>query len=249
MQAALERKQFNLKALDVDTTTRSVKIAIAELESIDRDNEVFSPTAFDKTIAERGPKGTNEVWHMTDHGWSLKSALSKFKELYKEGKYIVGVSQYRDTALWRDTVWPLYEAGDINQHSVGFRTVKSVESTNGEPRELLEVTLWEGSAVLWGANPHTPVLGLTKSAFKQEDVDDAISRYDKLIKAIKSGRFDDDDSLLTLELKRLQQFTIDLSRISTEPGEKSTQPVKAKDLVELIQMGSEIKNTVSGLFN
>ncbi|ACU61353.1 HK97 family phage prohead protease [Chitinophaga pinensis] len=248
MQSALERKQFNLKALDVDTKTRSVKIAIAELESVDRDNEIFSPTAFDKTIAERGPKGTNEVWHMADHGWSLNSALSKFKELYKEGKYIVGISDYRDTKLWRDTIWPLYEAGDINQHSVGFRTVKSISSEDGSPREILEVTLWEGSAVLWGANPYTPVMGITKSAFKQEDVDDAISRYDKLIKAVKSGRFEEDDSLLMLELKRLQQFTIDLSRISTQPEPGSTEPVKAKDLVEMIQLESELKNTVAGLF-
>lgn len=248
MQSALERKEYNLKALDVDTTSKSVKIAIAELESVDRDNEVFSPTAFDKTIRERGPKGTNEVWHMTDHGWSLQSALSKFKELYKEGKYIVGISEYRDTKLWRDTIWPLYEAGDINQHSVGFRTVKSIETDDGSPREILEVTLWEGSAVLWGANPYTPVLGMTKSAFKQEDIDNELARYDKLINAIKSGRFNEDTSLLTLELKRLQQFTIDLSRISTQPEQGSTEPGKAKDLVELIQMESEIKNTVAGLF-
>src|SRR5689334_17408068 len=117
MQAALERKVFDLKTLDVDAKTKSVKIAIAELESVDRDNDIFSVTAFDKTIKERGPLGSKEIWHMADHGWTLTSALSKFKELYKEGKYIVGISEYRDTALWRDTVWPLYEAGDINQHS------------------------------------------------------------------------------------------------------------------------------------
>lgn len=248
MQAALERKIFDLKTLDIDKATKSVKIAIAELESVDRDQDIFSNTAFDKTIKERGPSGTNEVWHMADHGYSLTSALSKFKELYKEGKYIVGISEYRDTKLWRDTIWPLYEAGDINQHSVGFRTVKSGQYSE-DVREITEAALWEGSAVLWGANPYTPTLGITKSLIKPEQIEAEIKRFDLLIKSIKTGRFEDDNSLLLLELKRLQQFTIDLSKNTTEPEEKSTQPDSAKDLIALIQMESEIKNTVSGLFN
>ena len=245
MQAALEQKQFNLKALDVDTQTKSVKIAIAELESVDRDNDVFSPTAFDKTIKERGPMGTNEIWHMADHGWTLTSALSKFKELYKEGKYIVGVSEYRDTALWRDTVWPLYEAGDINQHSVGFRTVKYSTRPDGV-REIIESALWEGSAVVHAANPYTPTFGVTKSALKPEQIESEIRRFDLLIKSIKSGRFDEDNSLLLLELKRLQQFTIDLSNNSTVPEEKTTQPDNAKELIDL---KTELQSITQGLFN
>lgn len=244
MKAALERKIFDLKTLDVDAKTKSVKIAIAELESVDRDNDIFSLTAFDKTIKERGPQGSKEIWHMADHGYSLKAALSKFKELYREGKYIVGVSEYRDTALWRDTVWPLYEAGDINQHSVGFRTVKSGQYSESV-REITEAALWEGSAVLWGANPYTPTLGVTKSALSTEQIECEIKRYDLLIKSIKEGRFDEDSSLLTLELKRLQQFTIDLTTISTQP-EKSTEPDSAK---ELIDIQAELTSTITGLFN
>lgn len=244
MQAALESKQFNLKALDIDTPTKRVKIAIAELESVDRDNDVFSTTAFDKTIKERGPQGTNEIWHMADHGYSLTSALSKFKELYKEGKYIVGVSEYRDTALWRDTVWPLYEAGDINQHSVGFRTVKFSKRADGV-REIQEAALWEGSAVLWGANPYTPTQGVFKSMTPDQQ-ESTIKRYDRLIKSIKEGRFDDDNSLLLLELKRLQQIMVDLTSDSTVPEEKSTQPDSAKEMIDL---GAELKNTITGLFN
>lgn len=245
MQAALERKVFDLKTLDVDAKTKSVKIAIAELESVDRDSDIFSTTAFDKTIKERGPQGTQEIWHMADHGYSLTSALSKFKELYRDGKYIVGVSEYRDTALWRDTIWPLYEAGDINQHSVGFRTVKSGQYSE-TVREITEAALWEGSAVLWGANPYTPTLGVSKSMIKPEQVEAEIKRFDLLIKSIKAGRFDEDNSLLLLELKRLQQFTIDLSNTSTVPEEESTQPDSAK---ELIDIGKEIKHAITGLFN
>lgn len=245
MKAVLERKEYNLKTLDIDTTSKSVKIAIAELESVDRDNDVFSTAAFDKTIKERGPQGSQEIWHMADHGYTLTSALSKFKELYREGKYVVGISEYRDTALWRDTVWPLYEAGDINQHSVGFRTVK-FSMRPDKVREIVEAQLWEGSAVLHGANPYTPTLGLMKSALTPDRIGAEIKRYDLLIKSIKAGRFDDDNSLLMLELKRLQQFTIDLTNTSTQPEEKSTEPDSAK---ELIDIQKEIKDTITGLFN
>ncbi len=37
-------------------------MAIAEMESIDRDGDVFDKSAFDKTIAERGPLGSNEIF-------------------------------------------------------------------------------------------------------------------------------------------------------------------------------------------
>lgn len=244
MVAAFERKIFNLKALDVDTNTKSVKVAIAELETVDRDNDVFSPTAFDKTIKERGPSGTNEIWHLVDHETSVRSALGKFKELYREGKYIVGVSQYKDSALWRDTVWPLYEAGDINQHSVGYTTMKSQKAKAGH-REITEAALWEGSAVLFAANPNTPTLGVTKSMNKQEAMDAYSKRFDLLIKSIKGGRFNEDNSLLIIELKQLQQILFDLSERTTEPEEKATQPDSVQ---ELIDIKSALNNTIQGLF-
>lgn len=248
MQAVFERKVFNLKALDVDSKTRTVKIAIASLGDVDLDKDVFSPTSFDKTIKERGPQGTKEIWHMIDHGYSITSALSKFSELYKEGNQIVGISPYRDTALWRDTVFPLYEVGDINQHSVGFRTIQSRDMGDGV-REIQEVQLWEGSAVLWGANPNTPSLGVTKSALTPEQMESEIRRFDLLIKSIKSGTFDDDNSLLLLELKRLQQFTIDLTKTTTEPEEKATQPDTVKDLLTMIHLETELKHSISKIFN
>jgi len=246
MQAAFEKKQFNLKALDVDTGTKSVKVAIAQLGSIDSDRDIFSSTAFDKTIAERGPKGNNSIWFLVDHNTSIKSALGKFSELYKDGDYIVGVGRYKeDHALWRDTVWPLYRDGDINQHSVGFTTIKSGQYAE-DVREITEVALWEGSAVLFGANPNTPTLDVTKSMNKTEQVEMYTKRFDLLIRSIKSGRFDDDNSLLLVELKQLQQILIDLSNNSTVPEEKSTQPDSVK---ELIDIENEIKHAITGLFN
>lgn len=245
MQAVYEKKYFDLKALDVDTPTKTVKVAIAELESIDRDDDAFTPTAFDKTIKERGPQGTNEIWFLTDHEASIKSALGKFNEVYKEGKYIVGVARYKqDHALWRDTVWPMYRDGDINQHSVGYTTVKSQKAKAGY-REITEAALWEGSAVLWGANRNTPTIAVIKSMNKQQQADYFGKRFDVLIKSIKAGRYEEDNSLLLIELKQLQQHLIDLSEGSTEPVMEATQPDSVQELIDL---KSEFKNTIQGLF-
>ena len=83
-------KQYNIKAvdasvMDADQSTRTVKVAFSQMGSIDRDNDIINSGAFTKTIKERGPKGSNQIWHLVDHNASLKSALGKPHELYEEG--------------------------------------------------------------------------------------------------------------------------------------------------------------------
>ena len=41
--------------------------------------------------------GTNEIWHLLDHTRTSFSALSKFEELGRQGKYIVGVSAFKNS--------------------------------------------------------------------------------------------------------------------------------------------------------
>jgi phage head maturation protease len=225
-----EKKYFNCKALDVDSKTRRVKIAIAELESVDRDNDVFSPYAFDRTIKNKGPQGSNEVWHLLDHTPTSFSALSKFTELYREGKYVVGISLYKDSFAWREVAWPLYEGGDFTQHSVGFRTVKS--QAKEDYREITEVELWEGSAVLWGANPDTPTQEVYKSLTFEERKTDLHSRMERLNKFIQSNQdFEETKSLIEIEFKQIQQQISDLQN-STQPAENAPDPEVKEVIVE-----------------
>jgi phage head maturation protease len=239
-----QSKVFNLKALDVDTEQRRVKVAIAELETIDRDGDVFEPTAFDKTIKERGPQGTNEIWHLLDHTAKSFSALSKFSELGREGKYIAGVSQYKNSFAWREVAWPLYEAGDITQHSVGFVTEKEQKAQSGSHNIISEASLWEGSAVLWGANFNTPTMQVVKSLMNLDDDRDITmaEKIEELTKRIKDGKYDEKADLLVIELKRLQYYfdTKNIAAIikdekTTEPEVTTTQPeVKTVDFAALL---------------
>lgn len=233
---AYQSKTFSLKALDVDTTGKAVKVAIAHIGNKDRDGDVFTPEAFTKTLQERGPSGTNEIWHLTDHNASLKSALGKFSELYKEGNYIVGVSKFKETSLWKE-IWPLYESGDINQHSVGFSVVKEQKNESAGYNEITEVNLWEGSAVLWGANPVTPTMEVFKSLNKEEQINQIQDRFKRLRKGLKS---DVERSLLLIEIKQLEQLIID--DLSTSAVKVDT---KAADDMKVLQ---ELKQTISQNF-
>lgn len=252
----LVKKVFDLKALDVDTKTKQVKIAIAQTEDVDRDEDVFEPSAFDKTIKENGPKGTNEIWHLLDHTPRSFSALSKFKELGKEGKYITGVSTYKNSFAWREVAWPLYEAGDITQHSVGFEILKSGERDSKGIRSIKEVRLYEGSAVLWGAQPDTPTMQIVKGLLNLEDDSEitAAEKIEQIMKQIKKGRYEEDQSLLLIELKRLQTLfdTGNVSKIwkgdevtvreiiglETETTKEATEPPMKVTLPDVVECPS-----------
>lgn len=208
-----EKKYNSCKTLDIDTSKRQVKVAIAEIGSLDRDNDVFDSKAFNKTLKENGPQGTNEIWHLLDHEKNSFAALSKFKEVGIDGNKVFGISQYKDSYAWREVAWPLYEAGDLTQHSVGFSTLNDQQNKDGS-RTITEVRLWEGSAVLWGANPNTPTMQVTK-AIKDLFEDSELSskeyieaRFDKLIKRIQDEKFNDQNkNLLTIELLQIQDYT------------------------------------------
>ena len=82
MKRYFEQKTLANSVQDVSETSRKVKVAISQMGSKDFDNDVIDHSAYNKTLGERGPKGANLIWHLTDHNPSLKSAIGKFSELY-----------------------------------------------------------------------------------------------------------------------------------------------------------------------
>ena len=229
----IQHKVYDLKALDVDTSNRSVKVAIAEMESIDRDGDVFDKSAFDKTIAERGPLGSNEIWHLINHERKLESSLGKFQKLYKEGKYIVGENNYRDMFLWKEVAWPLYESGDITQHSVGFTVLNQQKNVNHNV--ITQVALWEGSAVLWGANPNTPTFDVVKS-FLEQKKDTAIDYMAWVIKKLKEGKYTgENESLLVNELQEVSALFLpqETAQKTEEPQETALDVSKLRKAIDI----------------
>lgn len=226
-------KQYSEKSIsdsvrDVDTTSRRVKVAISHMGSLDHDNDVIDHKAYNRTISQRGPKGSNLIWHLTDHNPSLKSAVGKFKELYVEGDHLVGVTDIPATA-WGNDVLEFYKSGTINQHSVGFKTLDSEivnKGKDGEHRLIKEISLFEGSAVLWGANENTPTLKNLSIEEAGKEYLATLQEVNNLAKAMKSGHFTDETHEL-LEI-RMTQTTDKLKQLfeqATRPADKAPDPV------------------------
>jgi len=202
-------KEINQPLLDIDTTGKAVKVAVASFDNIDLDGDVFEMRAFTKTISERGPAGSNQIWHLTNHYTSLSSALGKPKEIGIDGQFLYFVTDYKDTPLWQ-SIWPLYESGDITEHSVGFSIVDSEQKSNY--RLIKEAMLWEGSAVLWGANPNTPTMQVVKQLAGIGDENDPLQMIEKLANMAKKS----DNELIQIGLMQLY----------TQLQNKFTEPVK-----------------------
>lgn len=227
MSKAIENKMFmdGTGILDVDESTKRVKIAIAAVEKLDSDGDVFDAKAFNRTIAAHGPKGSNEVWHLLDHRWGIREgALSKASELFMEGQYLVLISEYKNSFNWREVAWPLYTGGDITQHSVGFYTNTSEDKK--DYRLITDVTLLEGSAVLWGAQSDTPTLEVVKNFIgnieKEMSIDNIGARFAKIYKGIKENKYDD-LSLLNLEFKYLERFILESTKSTSSASDDNEQ--------------------------
>ena len=216
----IEQKGYDEMILDITPETRTVKACWSRIGNVDLDGDIIVADAFTKTIKERGPAGKNMIWSLVDHKADMAHTLGKPKELYIEGDMLVAVTDLIETECGEDAI-KLYEAGLINQHSIGFTTLKSNVDQKTGVRTITELKLYEGSAVLWAANPETPTLGF-KNEFKQNK--EVLSlRLENLIKAFRGGTFTDDTfALMEIQIKQIQAALLELEVVET-----ITQPALA----------------------
>ena len=252
MKRYFEQKLISDSVKDVSETTRKVKVAISQMGSKDFDNDVIDHGAYNKTMAERGPKGANLIWHLTDHNPSLKSAIGKFSELYVDGDYLVGITDVPNTT-WGNDVLEFYKSGHINQHSVGFRTIKAETQEKGQSTEynlIKEILLFEGSAVLWGANPNTPTIEVGKGLNSQEILDSHAKlskEMSLLVKSLKDGRFTD-EAFEFIEIRLAQINEAIKSLLSTEVTPEAEQPEQSVvEITEPIMDVTDLKHSLNNL--
>jgi hypothetical protein len=227
----IENKSYNDMILDIEPESRTVKACWSRIGNVDLDNDIIVAEAFTKTIKERGPKGKNMIWSLVDHKADMSHTLGKPKELYIEGDMLVAVTDLIETECGEDAI-KLYEAGLINQHSIGFSTLKSDVNQKTGVRTITELKLYEGSAVLWGANPETPMLGF-KGEFKETKENLSI-RLENLIKAFRGGTFSDDTfALMEIQIKQIQAELVAL-----EVAETITQPADAVEPTKAVEEAS-----------
>jgi HK97 family phage prohead protease len=219
----------SLEGSVIDISARRVKVAISEVDSKDLDNEIIAKDAYTKTISERGPGAANLIYHLGDHMPTTKSVIGKPSEIGMQGNKLYFVTDIVKTPYGNDML-EHYKSGIINQHSVGFSTIRAIQpKQEGDPRILTEVKLYEGSAVLWGANPNTPTLSVGKSIEELISESDLMLKEFTLIKKASKGPVTDETAEL-LEI-RLEIYETRLKNIFAQiatQAEKSPAPVNEK---------------------
>ena len=225
-------KDISEGILDVDSKKRTVKAVWAAIGNKDYDGDIIAAGAFDRTIRERGPMGKKLIWSLVDHYSTTKHAFGKPKELYVQGNQLIAVTDIVMTEAGED-ILKLYEAGCINQHSIGFSTIADEYDRDTKTRTIKEVLLYEGSAVLWGANELTPTIDL-KSLTKPQQQKSIHDRLERLKSAIRNGSFTDETfSLLEIEFSQLQKAVSEIE--GTTKGDEPMKPPVDTNLIEALK--------------
>lgn len=208
---------------DVDVKTGTVTGYFSIFGNVDSDGDMIMPGAFKRTLNNNYKR----VKHLNQHrSWEPLSSTKSGNLVVKEDhKGLYFESKISQTSYGKDVI-QLYQDGVIDEQSIGYEVV------DGEPKkgykELWELKLWEGSSVTWGANELTA--GATIKSLTKEQ---AFEKMNGILKAIKNGRYEQDEiyEMLELHFKQLEQHILDLS---TSPVEPSTlNPQKSVDVDSL----------------
>lgn len=222
MQAYLIKSISALQAegqpaiVDIDTKTRTIVGYASIFGNIDSDRDMVMPGAFTKTLSENASRAK----HLWQH--DVRYPLARPK-LETDNIGLKFQSIFSDTSWGRDAI-QLYQDGVIDEHSIGYQTVKQQKKDGYNA--LTELKLWEISSVTWGANS-LAIGGPAKSA-KKEDI---ISRMDAIYKALRHGKYENEEIFEQLDIyhQQLKQLIIDLS-VNTPAVEQTQEPEETKSV-------------------
>jgi HK97 family phage prohead protease len=219
-------KSIDAEVKDIDTVKGIVTGYFANFGNVDSDKDMILPGAFKKTLQENGPGSIKQrILHLYQH--DATRPVSKPSVLKEDLKGLYFESTIAKTRDGLDLL-EMYEKGIIDEHSIGYRVVKEQKKENHN--ELIELKLWEGSSVTWGANPETPFMGM-KSLTPQQ----AFSKLDLYIKAIRSNNLSEDGAIqLELMFNQIKNYIFSLLP-PTEPV-KTTPTEPKPDELRLINI-------------
>ena len=169
-----ETKTFPGYVMKADEDTGIVDAYVSVMGIIDEDipPDMIELGAFNKTIKERGPAGTNKIRVLHQHRWDEvvgkptvlvehgrdqlpADLLEKYPRatggLFTRTQFILDVQRARED-------FALYKAGAMSEWSIGFDTLDAEPDKTEDGasfRRIKEVRLWEYSPVTWGANQAT----------------------------------------------------------------------------------------------
>jgi len=231
MKGLLEYKNFTAEIKDIDAKSMTVTGYWSKFGNVDYDDDIIASGAANKTIAERGPMGSNEIFFLNQHNWSQPHGKPTVLEAQEKGIYFE--SKIAPTSYGKDAL-VLYAEGIVVQHSIGFSTVKADYDQKTGVRTIKEIKLYEGSNVTLGANPETPFTGF--KSLTMVEINDQIG---KMIKLLKDGSLTDEGfGRLEIALKQFQLEAFNLGKNSlsdAEPTLVTPEQDEPNILTELIK--------------
>jgi HK97 family phage prohead protease len=208
-QKKLVTKNFNVEVSNVDVDSRIISGLAACFNNVDSDGDLIVKGAFAKTLMENGVDSLNpRIFHLYQH--DITKVLGRPTVLKEDDRGLYFETKIANTSLG-DDVLNLYKEGIINEHSIGFQTVKS--ANRGSYNEIQEVKLYEFSTVTFGANANTPFLGF-KSQFDNEE--SITEQFEKVSKMLKGDITPETTQLLNIYLNQIKTAFLELSTKSVE---------------------------------
>lgn len=202
---------------DIDPKTGTVTGYFAVFGNVDSDGDMIMPGAFKRTIQNNYSRQKHLYQH---NAIQVLSGTRKGNlTLSEDARGLYFESKMSETSYGKDVIL-LYEDGAIDEHSIGFNTVKQQKAASYN--ELLELKLWEGSTVTWGANEFAQSTGLkslTPEALQK--------KHDVFMKALRNGKYENEElfEIIEIHLKQLEQQLQDLS---TQPAILAPDPLTHK---------------------
>lgn len=227
-------KNYEANIKDLDINSSIVTGYFSTWDTIDYDGDVMERGCFTKTINERFAK--NQIKYLWQH--DTYKPLGKLNVLVEDAKGLYFEAKMSDTSYGLDAL-KLYRDGVIDQHSIGFITIKSIEEQTAENVEITrikEVKLFEGSAVTFGANEQTPFTGF--KGYTPQERDDRIKL---LVKSIKNGDYTDETFDL-IEYELLKLVTLVKSDEPTTVTPEEIEPIQEDNKIQEIKQFRNLLN-------
>lgn len=213
---------------DVDSVKGIVTGYFSIFGNKDSDGDIVLPGAFRKTLKENGPGSDKpRILHLYMH--DPYKPLSKPFVLKEDKMGLYFESKISDTSLGKD-VLQLYLDKVLTEHSIGYQIVKREVDGEEETQKLIELKLWEGSTVSWGANMDALVSTVKEEGQTGRSWDILISKLDALQTAVKGNYTDDTARQLEIQFNQLKQIIFSL--LTKEPEVTTPEVQKPKVTAE-----------------
>jgi HK97 family phage prohead protease len=174
---------------DVDVKTGTVTGYFSIFGNVDSDGDMIMPGAFKRTLENNYRRAKHLYQHDFLH--VLSGTKNGNLTLKEDSKGLYFESKITETSYGADVV-KLYESGALDEHSIGYEVKKQNKASSYN--ELLELKLWEGSTVTWGANE----MAITEQ-IKSMNPQQLLNKYELFHKELRTGKYETEEILNCLQ--------------------------------------------------